>query len=125
MCYASAANVADVKAAPAVVVWVLEMFQGLAKILADQGYRSAAGVQQIQKAYDCVFEVVEHVQGKGFEPEPFRWVVERIWAWLENARALCRDYEMLPENHEGMIYVVMIRLMLRRIAKNQRQRELK
>jgi hypothetical protein len=26
----------------------------------------------------------------------------------------------LPENHEGMIYVVMIRLMLRRLTKNRR-----
>jgi len=26
-------------------------------------------------------------------------------AWLENARCLCRDYEELPENHEGVIGV--------------------
>lgn len=34
-CYVSAANDADVKAAPAVLVWVLEMYERLAKILAD------------------------------------------------------------------------------------------
>jgi transposase len=44
-------------------------------------------------------------------------------AWLENARALTRDYETLPENHEGMIYVVMIRLMLRRLTNNRRTRK--
>ncbi|MBW4639666.1 MAG: hypothetical protein KME05_15820 [Gloeocapsa sp. UFS-A4-WI-NPMV-4B04] len=33
---------------------------------------------------------------------------------------LTRDYERLPENHQGMIYVVMIRLMLRRLIKNTR-----
>lgn len=38
-CIVSAANVALVKAAPAVLVWVLEMYERLAKILADQGYR--------------------------------------------------------------------------------------
>ncbi len=42
-CYVSAANVADVKAAPAVLVWVLEMYQRIAKILADQGYRGELG----------------------------------------------------------------------------------
>lgn len=68
--------------------------------------------------------MVELELGKGFEPEPFRWVVERTWARFDNARALCRDYEMLPENQEGMIYVVMIRLMLRRIGKNQRKQKL-
>ncbi len=35
------------------------------------------------------------------------------------------DYEVLPENHEGMICVVMIRLMLRRLANNRRTRTYK
>ncbi|MBE9080285.1 transposase [Romeria aff. gracilis LEGE 07310] len=37
--------------------------------------------------------------------------MEGTWTWLENARILNRDYERLPEKHEGMIYVVMIRWM--------------
>ena len=62
---------------------------------------------------------------KGFQVERKRWIVERTWTWLDNARSLTRDYERLPENHEGMIYVVMIRLMLRRLAKNRRTWESK
>ena len=54
--------------------------------------------------------------------EPWRWVVERTFAWLENARRLCRDYEELPEHHESFIYVVMIRLMLRQLTHNRRTR---
>lgn len=57
---------------------------------------------------------------QGFQVEAKRWTVERTWTWLENARSLTRDYERLPENHEGMIYVVMIRLMLRRLTKNRK-----
>lgn len=57
---------------------------------------------------------------KGFQVEPKRWIVERTWTWLENARILARDYERLLENHDGMIYTVMIRLMLRRLTKNRR-----
>jgi transposase len=57
---------------------------------------------------------------KGFQVESKRWIVERTWSWLENAHILMRDYERLPENHEGMMYVVMIRLMLRRLTKNRR-----
>ena len=67
----------------------------------------------------CCDRVVEH-QGKGFQVQPKRWIVERTWAWLENARALNQDYERLPENHEGMVYVAMIRLMLRRLGHNRR-----
>ncbi|MDX2242776.1 MAG: transposase [Leptolyngbyaceae cyanobacterium bins.302] len=47
-------------------------------------------------------------------------MVERTWAWLENARGLVRDYERLPENHEAMVYIAMIRLMLRRLESNRR-----
>lgn len=42
-CYVSAANVADVKAAPAVLVWVLEQYERMEKILADQSYRGDEG----------------------------------------------------------------------------------
>ncbi|MBD2121033.1 transposase [Trichocoleus sp. FACHB-262] len=55
--------------------------------------------------------------------EPKRCIVERTWTWLENPRILTYDYERLPKNHEGMIYVVMIRLMLRRLTKNRRRWE--
>lgn len=60
-----------------------------------------------------------------FRVESLRWIVERTFAWLDNARVLCRDYEVLPENHEGMICVVMIRLMLRRLSNNRRTRTYK
>lgn len=116
-CFVSAANVADLKAAPVVLVSVLEMYGCIEKVLADQSYRGELG-EQIRTAYSCVLEITQRV-GKGFIPEPMRWIVERTFSWLENARALCRDYEGLPENHEGMIYVVMIRLMLRRLGKNR------
>lgn len=74
----------------------------------------------IEAVYGVVFEVVEH-EGKGFSVQPKRWIVERTWTGLENGRALTRDYERLPENHEGMVYVAMIRLMLRRLQNNRRR----
>lgn len=119
-CFVSAANVADVKAAPVVLVPALENNPRLVKILADQGYRGAIAVV-LQMAYDCTLELTEKL-GQGFVVEPWRWVVERTFAWLENARRLCRDYEELPEHHESFIYVTMIRLMLRQLTQNQRTR---
>jgi putative transposase len=129
-CYVSAANVADGKAAPALLVPVLELYQRIEKVLADQGYRGETLANQVQTAYNCVLEVVQPPQkensqtesSSNFMPQPLRWVVERTFAWLDNARILCRDYETLPEMHEGMIYVVMVRLMLRRLCNNRRTR---
>lgn len=119
-CWVSAANIADVKAAPVVLVPVLENNARLVKILADQGYRGAlAGL--LQQAFGTTLELTQKL-GQGFVVEPWRWVVERTFAWLENARRLCRDYEELPEHHESMIYLAMIRLMLRKLTNNRRTR---
>jgi putative transposase len=123
-CYVTAANVADIKAAPAIWVELLEQHERVSKILADQSYLCGAVTKLLQSAYDCQLEISPRL-GVGFVVEPLRWVVERTFAWLDNARVLCRDYEALPENHEGMIYVVMIQLMLRRLGNNRRTRKSK
>lgn len=127
-CYVTSANTADVKAAPAVLVWVLAMFKRIVKVLADQGYQGTLGalIEQFfgPQERQIKLELSQRpTEAKGFQVEPKRWIVERTWTWLENARILTRDYERLPENHEGMIYVVMIRLMLRRLTKNRREWE--
>lgn len=127
-CYVTAANTADVKAAPAVLVWVLQQFERLVKVLADQGYRGdlAALIEHFfaTQQRSVTLELSQRsTEAKGFQVQPKRWIVERTWTWLENARALTRDYETLPENHEGMIYLVMIRLMLRRLTNNRRTRK--
>jgi transposase len=119
-CFVSAANVADVKAAPVVLVPALENNRRLVKILADQSYRGAINVL-LQQAFGCTLELTEKL-GQGFIVEPWRWIVERTFAWLENSRRLCRDYEELPEHHESFVYVTMIRLMLRKLTHNRRTR---
>jgi putative transposase len=53
----------------------------------------------------------------GFEVIRRRWVVERTFAWILRNRRMSRDYEFLAQTTEALIYVTMIRLMLRRLAK--------
>jgi transposase len=73
-------------------------------------------VQAPEAPKRCRFPIeISRQTSKGFTVEAKRWIVERTRAWLDNARSLTRDYERLPENHEGMVYIVMIRLMLRRL----------
>jgi putative transposase len=47
-------------------------------------------------------------------------MVERTFARLGKYRRLSKDYEFLPESSEAMIYLAMIRLMLKRLDKMAR-----
>ncbi len=53
---------------------------------------------------------------RGFQVLPRRWVVERTFAWLGQARRLAKDYERLAETGVAMIHAAMSRIMLRRLA---------
>jgi putative transposase len=55
-------------------------------------------------------------EGKGSHVIPWRWAVERTFAWLLNDRRHSRDYERLTQNSEAMIQLSMIRLLLNRLA---------
>ena len=54
----------------------------------------------------------------GFHVLPRRWVVERTCAWLGRNRRLAKDWERLCATAEARIYLAMIRLMLKRLAKS-------
>ena len=67
---------------------------------------------------NCVLEIVKRSDDqKGFVVLPRRWVVERTFAWLSRYRRLSKDDEFLPESSEAMIYIAMIHIMVRRLAK--------
>lgn len=118
--FVGAANDADVKAAPVLLVPILDAYERIEKILADQAYQGWL-VDAIKSAYGRTLEITKKL-GDGFVVSPWRWVVERTFAWLDNARRLCRDYEELPAHHEGFVYIALIRIMLRRLHANRRQR---
>jgi putative transposase len=59
----------------------------------------------------------EAFRPSGFHVLPRRWVVERTLGWLGQSRRLAKDYEKKPSSSEAMIYITMIRLMLKRLTK--------
>jgi putative transposase len=88
----------------------------LRKIWVDGTYRGKL-VEWV--GHHCQFflqAVLRSDDKKGFVVLPRRWVVERTFAWLIQCRRLCREYEVLPTSSEAMIYLAMIRLMVRRLA---------
>jgi transposase len=56
---------------------------------------------------------------RGFQVLPRRWVVERTLGWLGRWRRTSKDYEYLPTTSECVIYAIMTRIMLRRLATSE------
>ena len=58
---------------------------------------------------------------KGFVLLPRRWVVERTLSWLGRCRRLSKHVENLAKSALTFLWLAMIRLMMRRIARLQLQ----
>lgn len=102
---------------------VFERVQGrhprLKLIWADAGYNVHWLLTWVQSTCQRVLEIVHRPEGsKGFVLLPRRWVVERTFGWLSHYRLLSKDYEVLPRNSEAVVYVAMIHLMVRRLARH-------
>lgn len=52
---------------------------------------------------------------KKFTVLPKKWIVERLFSWVESFRRLSKDYEVLLETSQTMIYLTMIQIILNRI----------
>ena len=90
----------------------------LRRIWVDGSYR---GQLLDWVAAHCRFRlqlVLRPPEQKGFAVLPRRWVVERTFAWLTHHRRLSKDYEGQETSSEAMVYIAMIRLMLRRLARD-------
>ena len=116
----TAANVQDVHAGKQTLVELkkrTELITRLRKIFADGGYRGELLTwvkNELQAEMEIVLKLGEQ---KGFQALPKRWVIERTNAWITRNRRMARDYERLPETSEAFIYILMIRLGLRRLAR--------
>ena len=127
------ADLADREGAKMVLDRIGESFPALRHLWADAGYRGADLRRWITDGLGLSLEIVQRKPRwvwvrNDVEPEPIpagfevirrRWVVERTFAWISRNRRMSRDYEFLPETGEALIYVTMIRLMLKRLAKEE------
>lgn len=90
----------------------------LRKLWVDGGYRAewlTLWGRTLKQTHKIALEVTDN-DGPGFRVIPWRWAVERTFAWLLNDRRHSRDYERLTVNSEAMIQLSMIRLLLKRLA---------
>jgi len=113
--YVEAANSQDREGLKALAMSMKERLPRLKKIFADQGYTGEC-TQAVENVCGWKVEITKRSEAKVFEVQRKRWVVERTFGWFIHERRLSKDYAYWPGNSESMIYVSMIRLMLRRLA---------
>lgn len=114
------ANVQDRDGARLLLATLRGRFGWLRCIWADGGYAGALvqWVRCLRPARGTRLEIVKHQAAlHRFKVLPRRWVVERTFAWLGRSRRLSKDYEHTVSSSESFIYVAMIHLMLRRLAR--------
>lgn len=99
----------------------LEMFNRLGggfgrvkRVVADQGYKGKDLQKLVRERLGVNIDITEKL-GDGFQPAPFRWVVERTFAWLGMARRLARNYERKIESLIAWIELRMSVILLRRL----------
>ncbi len=110
------AHIHDCKAAELLMRKLKENICGIKLLIADGGYRGELA-EKIKKGFGYILQIVmrSDKEDKTFKPLPMRWVVERTFAWFDNDRRLCRDYEFLAESSEAMVKLAAIKLLLRKI----------
>ena len=107
------ANIHDSKAVDFLMRTLAYFLTPVKVILADGGYRGEI-IEQVKNKFGYLIKVVVRSDEKKAEFKPIskRWIVERTFAWFDNDRRLCRNYELLMENAENMVKLSAIKLLL-------------
>jgi putative transposase len=115
-----AADIQDRGGARLVLEPLRHRFSRLRLIVADAIYNGgiAEWVRGLRARNKLRLEPVhKRLEAEGFEVLPFRWRVERTFAWLGRWRRLSKDYEERTSSSEAFIKLAMIHLMARRLVK--------
>ena len=116
----TSANVGEREGGKQVLRRVKQMGQSVVRlhtIWVDAGFDGNPFLHWVMEVCRWIVQVVlRPEQSRGFVLLKKRWVVERTFGWLMHCRRLVRDYERLPETSETLIYLAMIRIMVRRLA---------
>jgi putative transposase len=143
------AKVMDYEGIKALLDHAKGLFPRLSHLWMDAGYRGEGkGADWVQKTLGWTVEIVSKprkpapeevmmawarewakegvkvnwqklMPPQGFVVLPRRWVVERTFSWIDQNRRMSKDYERLTATSEAFIYVAMVRVMVRRLARAQ------
>ena len=110
-----AASVRDRDGAPAVLQAAHARLPSIQKVYADSVY---AG-ERVANATSIVVEIVRKLPDQvGFKILHRRWVVERLFAWINRNRRLAKDFEATIASAKAFLYAACVMLLARRLARS-------
>ena len=109
------ANIHDSKTAYALVAMLVVAFPWIRRIYADRGYRGNF-IESAKHDFGIDVEITHSNYSGKFVPAKKRWVVERTFAWLENFRRLCQNYEETTQSANEMLMVAAVIITLRKLT---------
>jgi len=114
--HVTTANVGDRDGAVEMLTLNLDDLSCVKKILVDGGYSGdnfANAVKEILGNHVEV-EVVKRNELHKFVVLPKRWIVERSFGWIDNARRLWKNCERTLHNSLQMLILAFISILIRR-----------
>lgn len=69
----------------------------------------------INSSLRCRVDISEKIKPHEWEKLPWRWIVERTFAWMNAARRLAKEFEISVSIEEAMIIIACAAVLLRRL----------
>ena len=119
-----AANIHDTKSGISVAKQAYEHYASIDKFCADAGYCGTfvmnvfvmnVFVMNVKEAFGLDVDISEKIKPHEWEKLPWRWVVERTFAWLNHSRRLSKDYEISVSSAEAIIKISHAHTLLKRL----------
>lgn len=109
------ANIRDSKAATRLMQIFMNLSSLVKTIIVDGGYRGQLA-ENIRNTFGYVLHlIISGYRKQGFRPIKGRWVIKRTFAWSDNDRRLCRNFEVSFDAAEQIVKISAIRLLLNKI----------
>jgi len=104
----------DTKSGEAVFQGALEKYPSIKEVSADAGYRKTfeEAVRKLGRVVDIAIR-----RTKEWAILPKRWIVECTFAWLTHSRRLSKDYEMIVDSSENMVFISHSATLVRRLTR--------
>ena len=109
-----AANIHDTKSGISTANKAYTRYPTIQKFCVDAGYRGTF-VFDVKEKLGLDVDISERIKPHQWEKLPWRWVIARTFAWLNNSRRLSKDYEFSISSSKSMVIISHLHTLLKRL----------